>query len=98
MPAKKAATQEVNLDARVVVLHTHTGQPLILRSNPSEDEVKGFVREHNRRFHAGEAGGPSGLPSRLIQFAEEYDREEDLYDTNSEGREIDISDVLGEQE
>ena len=96
--AKKEEVTEVDHNSRIVVLETHTGQPLILRSNPSKEEVDAFVEEHNRRYHAGEAGGPSGLPSRLIKSAHEYDREEDLYDTETEGREVDLSDALGEQE
>ena len=51
---------------RVAVLRTHVGHPLIIRANPTEEAVLGFVEEQNRRYHAGEPAGPSGQPAFLV--------------------------------
>jgi len=60
---------------RVALLQTHVGSNLLIRSNPSEADVVGFVTEHNRRYYAGEPGGPSGQPAFLIQSAAFFDNE-----------------------
>lgn len=78
--AKKA---QQNSD-RVAVLQTHVNFPLIIRSNPSEEQVRSFVEEHNRRYHAGEPGGPGGQPAFLIQSGMWFDSEAD-YEANPSG-------------
>ncbi len=65
---------------KVAVLTTNIGEPLVIRSNPTEAEVKGFVEEHNRRYQAGEAGGPSGTPPVQILGAAFYPSEDDAQD------------------
>lgn len=65
-PTKKA------LESSVVVLATAVGEPLVIRANPTDDEVRGFVQEHTRRYLAGEAGGPSGIPPFRIFTATRY--------------------------
>lgn len=81
-------------DQRVAVLATHVGNPLVIRSNPSEEEVRGFVEEHNRRYHAGEAGGPSGVAAFKIVGAKFYTSELDfINDPDEDDGEIDISDL-----
>lgn len=67
---------------RVAVLTTHTGFPLFLRANPSEQDVIGFVTENNRRYHAGEPSGPSGQPALLVKSAAFYESEEDALADN----------------
>lgn len=83
-------------NVRIAVLTASVGKPLILRSNPSEEEVKDFVREHNRRHEAGEAGGPDGYPAVRILEAVYYSDEESFVkgEVDSQGEEIDLSDVL----
>lgn len=88
MPRKKA-----NPD-RVAALYTHIGDVLVIRANPSEDAVKGFVAEHSRRYHTGEPGGPSGIPAYHINSAKFFDSESDVYNESVEGEEIDLSEVL----
>ena len=92
--ATKAKLPTKKNPLRVAVLVTAEGQPLILRSNPTLQEVRGFVREHNRRFNAGEPGGPSGLPARQIVSAQYFESEDDLSDLEKTGADIDISGAL----
>lgn len=62
----------------VAVLAT-SKDPLIIRSCPTVNEVKDFVREHNRRFQEGEPGGPTeGSESVQIFSAEFYPTEDDI--------------------
>ena len=82
--AKKKVIKESD---RVAVLTMENGSPLILRANPTTEEVRGFVAEHNRRSAAGEAGGPDGWPARRVVSAAFHDTEDDL----KNGTEIDIS-------
>ena len=89
--ARKASTKKTENADRVAVLSTHVGENLLIRSNPDEDTVREFVKEHNRRYHAGETGGPSGIPAYLIIGASYYDNELDVEDLNTSGTEIDIS-------
>ena len=53
-------TKKKTNPGRVAVLRTSVGFPLVIRANPSAASVKRFAKEHNRRFLAGEPGGPSG--------------------------------------
>ena len=76
---------------RVAVLETNVGSPLIIRSNPTVKEVRRFIQENNRRYHAGEAGGPSGQPSVLVKSAAFHESELDI--NKDRGEEIDISDL-----
>ena len=75
----------------IAVMATAEGSPLILRGNPTLEEVKGFIREHNRRFDAGIPGGPSGLPAKQIISARWLYHENDL---SQPGTPIDISDFV----
>ena len=84
--AKAAATS-------VVVLDTHVGQPLVIRANPTDEAVRGFVTEHSRRYLAGEPGGPSGIAPYRIFNAFRFDSEEAWLE-GAEGVEIDIADLL----
>jgi hypothetical protein len=84
---KKTATENPD---RVAVLRTHVGIPLFIRANPSEEAVRGFVEEHNRRYHAGEPGGPSGQPAYLILGASYYDSEDAYYADPDSGVEISL--------
>ena len=63
---------------RVAALTTHIGDVIIIGSDPSKKEVLAFVEEHNRRYHAGEPGGPSGIPAYLVQEAAYYESQDDL--------------------
>jgi len=88
--AKKTAEPKV----AVCVLTTHIpDQPLIIRADPSQESILSFVEEHNRRYHAGEPGGPSGIPAYLIVSAKVYASEAD-YEAGKPGTDIDISGVL----
>lgn len=91
--ATKAKTATAENPNRVAVIATHTGEPLILRSNPSEEAVRSFVAEVKRRYHAGEVGGPSGIPARLPLSASFFEDEGDLHDFNKTGTEIDLSGI-----
>lgn len=87
------ATKTKKIVNTCAVMYTHVGQLLILRGTPTTEEVKGFILEHNRRYHAGEPGGPSGIPSFKIHKAAFFEDEMDAKD-GLEGNEIDLSDVL----
>lgn len=87
------AKKKVNPD-RVAALYTHVGEVLVLRANPTEEEVLGFVAEHTRRYYSGEPGGPSGIPPYLIHKVVFYDSESDIYDDSKNGPELDISSAL----
>ena len=91
---KRATTKKAKVsESSVVVLATHVGQPLILRANPTDEAVRGFVEEHTRRYVAGEPGGPSGIAPFRIFNAFRFDSEEAwLEDAN--GTEIEIGDLL----
>jgi len=81
---------------RIAVLSVSVGDPLIIRSNPTVEEIKGFVVEHNRRHAAGLPGGPDGYPAVRIMEAVYYD-DELLWkhgNVDTVGEPIDLSDVL----
>ena len=79
---------------RVAILQTHIGHNLMIGSDPSVQEVRSFVKEHNRRYHAGEPGGPSGIPAYLIQSAYFFEEQHPEGYDFEEGSEIDLSGVL----
>ena len=81
--------------ARVAVLTGLIGDPIIIRSNPSVDEIKDFVRENNRRAEEGERN-PDGYPAVRVLEAVYYESEAAFRqgDVDSQGEEIDLSDVL----
>jgi hypothetical protein len=81
------------MSSKCAVLYTHVGELLIIRANPTVEEVKGFVLEHNRRYHVGEPGGPSGIPAFKIHKASFFDDELDAKE-GLEGEDIDLSDVI----
>lgn len=89
-PRKKVTAESAD---RVAALRTHVGETLVIRANPSEDEVLNFVKEHNRRYFSGELGGPSGIPAFQIHKADFFDSEHEIDDPNK-GTEIDISSAL----
>lgn len=74
---KKKAPPNPN---RVAVLETHVGERLIIRANPALKDVKSFVAEQNRRYEAGEPGGPSGIPPYQIHEAAYFPSELDIDD------------------
>ena len=80
-------------EIRVAVLETHVEEPLVIRANPTEEAVKGFVAEHNRRYHAGEAGGPDGNAAYLIKSAKFYESEAAFLSGEDAEEEIDLSDL-----
>lgn len=80
-------------DKRVCVFETSVGEPLLLRSNPSNDEARGFAEEHMRRYHAGEHGGPAGSPAHFLVSAAFYESEVDYRAGAEAQEELDISDL-----
>ena len=88
-------TKKKTNPGRVAVLRTSVGFPLVIRANPSAASVKRFAKEHNRRFLAGEPGGPSGEAAFQITGAWFFEEESatDDYDFES-GTEIDLKSVL----
>ena len=90
-PRKKKA---VAGDESVVVLETHVGQDLVIRANPTDEAVRGFVEEHTRRYVAGEAGGPSGIPPFRIYTAKRYADELAYLDGTEAVAEVEIQDLL----
>lgn len=84
----RAPRRKANPD-RVVLMKTHVGVPLMMRANPTVEEVRGFVAEHNRRYEAGEPGGPSGIPAFNILGATYYESESDA-DADIGGTPIDL--------
>lgn len=82
------------LENSVVVLETHIGHDLVIRANPSDDEVRGFAEEHHRRYIAGEPGGPSGIPAYRLFNAKRYVSEESFDAGDEPVAEIDLSDLL----
>ena len=86
------AKKTINED-RVAVLSTHVGEPLVIRANPSKEQVVGFVAEHNRRYHAGEAGGPDGNAAYLVQGAKFYENEAAFLNGEDAESDIDLSEL-----
>ncbi len=78
---------------RVAVLRTHLDWDLVIRANPTDEEVLGFVVEHNRRYHAGLPGGPSGIPAFLVTQVQFYADETDKDDPAKAIGELDISNL-----
>jgi len=93
--AEKKTAKKKDQSGRVAVLLTHVNIPLVLRANPTEEEVLGFVKEQNRRYHNGDPGGPSGLPAVLVREAAFFDEESptDEYDFEK-GERIDLESAL----
>jgi hypothetical protein len=86
--------KKVDLDESIVVLDTHIGEPLVIRANPSDEAVRGFVEEHTRRYVAGEAGGPSGIAAYRIFNAKRFVSEAEWMAGTDAADEIDITDLL----
>jgi hypothetical protein len=93
-PVPKAATKKAIPDDSVVALITSVGMPLIIRANPTDEAVRSFVEEHTRRYIAGEAGGPSGIPPYRIYEAARYNNEQSFLDGEEHIDLIDIADLL----
>lgn len=98
MPPKKAAapkkTKKTEVSDNVVILQTSVGEDLVLRSGPSDEDVRNYVQEHTKRYIAGQPGGPSGIPAFRIFTAKRHSNEFEYLAGVSEGVEIDISDLL----
>jgi hypothetical protein len=82
-------------DKRVAVLTPTVGPTLIMRTNPSEEEVQGFVKVNNARAEVGEVNH-DGYPVVRVLEAVYYEDEQSYLrgDVDSQGEEIDLSDVL----
>lgn len=83
---------------QIVVLETNVPfEPLIIRSGPTNKEVRGFVEEHHRRFLAGEWAGPSrDRRAYEIKNATRYDNET-VYLEGGKGRAIKIEDLIQDE-
>lgn len=90
----KAAVVETNEIDQVVVLTTSVDHPLVIRSNPSDEDVRGFVAEHTRRYLAGEPGGPSSIPAYRIFTAKRYVNEVTFLTGGDNVSEVNIADLL----
>lgn len=100
-PVKKATTakkttakKKVDLSESVVVLSTSVGENLVIRANPSDDAVRGFVTEQSARFTSGQAGGPSGIPAYQIYGAARFVTELSWIEGDQPIEAIDISDII----
>lgn len=89
-----AAKKKTDTLDSVVVLNTNVGEDLVIRSNPTDDAVRGFVEEHTRRYLAGQPGGPSGIPAYRIFNAKRYTDEDSYLTGSTPVNEIDIADLL----
>ena len=86
------ASKNVN---RVAVLETEGGDTYIIRANPSVDEVRGFVSEHNYRAANQIPGGPSGLVAQKVVTACYWTSERHFIKGKAQGRRtIDITDLV----
>ena len=79
---------------RVARLICWDDEPLFIRGNPSREAVKEFVAEHNRRYAAGEPGGPGGCDARRIISAAFFADELSGLDPSAKGKSIDIKALL----
>lgn len=79
---------------RVARLVCWDEEPLFIRGNPSREAVKEFVAEHNRRYMAGEPGGPGGAKPRRIISAALFDDELSALDPSAKGKPINIKALL----
>lgn len=98
-PVRKAAPKKVkpietDVIDQVVVLTTSVDHPLVIRANPSDEEVRGFVAEHTRRYVAGEPGGPSNIPAYRIFTAKRYADEVTFITGGDNFEEVNIADLL----
>lgn len=78
----------------VVVLETSVGEDLFIRGNPTDDEVRSYVEEQTKRYIAGGAAGPSGIPAFRVFNAKRYPSEGEFYAGADVLGEIEISDLL----
>lgn len=84
----------------VVVLNRDGAEPMLIRSGPSDAEVREFAAEHNRRHGAGEPGGynqsdPSRpVPAQLIVSAHRFEDEPSWLDDPQGGEELELSPEL----
>lgn len=81
--------------AEVVVIKTTVPNiDLVIRSGPTNTQVRSFVKEHHRRFLAGEPGGPSGnYPAHHILSAARYENEY-AYLAGEDGTPVKIEDLI----
>ena len=86
---------KVDTSARVCVIDTHVGIPLLMRADPTEADVKRFVTEHQSRYHQGLPGGPDPqLPAFFIYSAKYYESEIGFESGEAPISEIDLTDAL----
>lgn len=95
---KKLPPRVKATESRVVVLQTNRrGKELVIRSNPTMEEVERFVADQHRRLSAGLNSGddPDGaVPSFGILYGVEYESEKARIDPAVEGRPIRIKGTL----
>lgn len=94
MAATKKRVSKKAPENSVVVINTHVGHDLVIRANPTDEAVRGFVAEHHRRYIAGEPGGPSGIPAYRLFTAKRYADEESYLAGSRPVAEIDLGDIL----
>lgn len=102
--AKKTATKSKlpprvdQTPDRVVVLQTNSkGKELVIRSNPTTEQVESFVASQHQRYAAGQNSGDDTsdpVPSFAILHAVEYESEKARVNPQIEGRPIRIKGTL----
>ena len=90
---REAGLTDIPMKKDSVVVCKTNRDDLVLRSNPTNAAVRKFVKEHHRRFKAGEPGGPDGSLARQIFSATRYAHEAD-YLIGREGTPIKIEDII----
>lgn len=79
----------------IVVLTTSVGEDLVIRSGPTNDEVRSFVKTAVKRFINGLPGGPDPeLPAYQVYSARRYPDELSYLFKTHGGTSIKIEDLL----
>lgn len=86
--AKKHDPAEV-----VVIKTTVPNLDLVIRSGPTNVEVRRAVKEHHRRWLEGEPGGPAGHAAQRILAATRYP-DEFAYRAGEDGTPVKIEDLI----
>lgn len=80
--------------AEVVVVKTNVPNiDFVIRSGPTNVEVRRAVKEHHRRYLAGEPGGPAGHAAQRIVSATRYP-DEFAYRAGEDGESVKIEDLI----
>lgn len=91
MPSTKIKRSKEN----VVVLQTSIGSDLVIRSNPSNADVRKAVKIQTDRYLKGEHGGPAkDHPAHRIFNARRYASEYEYILGSEPTDEIDLADLL----